>query len=116
MSLPANLEGAYISICGALREPTLADLTVRQLGVMMFIANKSKTDIYSTKDIHELLGLSKPAITRACDTLQELGYVVRKAHPLDRRMVSLTLTNLGTRYLNKMAKVSLPIDGLRLAA
>jgi DNA-binding MarR family transcriptional regulator len=116
MPIPETLETVYSSICGAIRDPKLPDLTVRQLGVMLFLSNKKKNDIYSSKNLSEVLGLGKPAITRACDTLVQKGYLVRKIHPYDARMINLALTQSGQAYLKRMAKSAEPFQSTLLAA
>ncbi len=75
------------------------DLTMRQLAVLL--------EIYLVPPPHTVRGLAatldvtKPVITRALDTLGEMGLVDRVRDPLDRRSVIVKRTVGGALFLEK---------------
>ena len=74
-----------------------ADLTQRQLALLL--------TVYLTPPPHTVRGLaaqldiSKPAVTRALDRLQTLGFARRKPEPSDRRGIEVQRTVKGAVYL-----------------
>mgnify|MGYP005752775603 FL=1 len=76
-----------------------ADLTMRQLAVLL--------EIYLVPPPHTVRGLAatlnvtKPVITRALDTLGEMGLVDRVRDELDRRSVIVKRTVGGALFLEK---------------
>ena len=74
-----------------------ADLTQRQLALLL--------TVYLTPPPHTVRGLaaqldiSKPAVTRALDRLQALGFAKRKPEPSDRRGIEVQRTVKGAVYL-----------------
>jgi DNA-binding MarR family transcriptional regulator len=77
-----------------------ADLTARQLGVLL--------TVYLTDGPHTVRGLaaglkvSKPAITRALDRLGELDLARRTVDPKDRRSVLVQRTPGGQTFLAEL--------------
>lgn len=77
------------------------DLTMRQMTVLL--------TVYMTKDPHTVRGLAekmnvtKPVITRALDTLGQLGYLKRKRDEKDRRNVLIQRTVKGAVYLSELS-------------
>jgi DNA-binding MarR family transcriptional regulator len=75
------------------------DLTMRQLAILL--------EIYLVPPPHTVRGLAatlnvtKPVITRALDTLGEMGLVDRIRDDLDRRSVIVKRTVGGALYLEK---------------
>jgi DNA-binding MarR family transcriptional regulator len=75
------------------------DLTMRQLAVLL--------EIYLVPPPHTVRGLAatlnvtKPVITRALDTLGDLGLVDRVRDDLDRRSVIVKRTVSGALFLEK---------------
>lgn len=75
------------------------DLTMRQLAILL--------EIYLVPPPHTVRGLAatlnvtKPVITRALDTLGEMGLVDRIRDELDRRSVIVKRTVSGALYLEK---------------
>jgi len=78
------------------------DLSARQLAVLM--------SVYMTPAPHTVRGLAenlstpKPAITRAIDTLSELGLVRRRRDPVDGRNVFVQRTVAGSVHLTEFAE------------
>jgi len=70
------------------------DLSVRQLAVLMACKLAKQT----VRGLAERLNLHKPAITRAADKLEELGFIARAKDPNDGRSVLLSITVAGRKF------------------
>src|SRR5438874_6624534 len=46
--------------------------------------------------------ITRGGMTKALDVLEKLGYVRRRPHPSDRRMLLVEITDLGTRVMNEL--------------
>jgi DNA-binding MarR family transcriptional regulator len=55
------------------------------------------------RGIAERLNISKPAVTRALDTLSIKGLVKRKRDPSDKRNVLIQRTVKGSMYLSELS-------------
>lgn len=79
------------------------DLSARQMALLL--------TVYLTEPPHTVRGLaqglniSKPAVTRALDRLQDLDYVRRKPDETDRRNVLIQRTVKGSVYLSEFAEM-----------
>ena len=88
------------------------DLTTRQMLVMLVVYAPWAQKV-RVRDLAEDLSLSKPAISRALDRLEQLGYVRRKADSSDGRSVVLQPTMRGSKFLADFAEfVQQAIDRL----
>lgn len=74
------------------------DLTVRQLCVLLECRGAPRT----VRSLAESINISKPAITRAVDKLQELGYLERREDPDDRRSVLISLRKPGMTFTTSL--------------
>ncbi len=78
------------------------DLTARQLAVLTTVY---LTDApHTVRGLAEELGVGKPAITRALDTLCRHRYVRRRRDPADGRNVLVQRTAAGSVYLRDLAE------------
>lgn len=86
-------------------DPALPDLTLRQMGVLMHIADipKGKPGL-STGQIADVFGVQKPAVTRAVQRLAQFDYAVSAPAPMDGRKVEISVTPAGRAFLAKVAK------------
>ena len=79
------------------------DLSARQMALMM--------EVYLTPPPHtvgllaENLNISKPAITRALDTMGRMGLVKRKRDESDRRNVHVQRTVKGSVFLREFGDI-----------
>ena len=80
------------------REP---DLSVRQISVLITIYLEPQP--HTVRALAEKLGVTKPVITRALDTMGRQGLVSRKRDPADRRNVLVQRTVDGALYLERLA-------------
>lgn len=78
-------------------EEEAPDLSLRQMGVLLLTAigfNKA-----TVKSLSDELNISRPAVSRALNRLEEEGFVRRLPHPTDGRVVVLTVLPSAYRYL-----------------
>ena len=77
------------------------DLTQRQLALLLTIYLTPPP--HTVRGLAEHLGVSKPAITRALDTLSIKGLVKRKRDEADKRNVLVQRTVKGSVYLSELS-------------
>ena len=88
------------------------DLTLRQMAILLQIYLVPPP--HTVRGLAATLGVSKPVITRALDTMGTMGLVDRVRDDKDRRNVIIKRTVTGALYLEKLG--DLVIDqGRRLA-
>src|SRR5688572_848503 len=75
------------------------DITQGRFGVMMALWGNSQrcgtASPLTPAELAERTGVTRATITGLVDTLERAGYVTRKPHPDDRRMMSVGLTKKG---------------------
>jgi len=77
------------------------DLSARQMAITLgvYMADGPHT----VRGLAADLNISKPAVTRALDRLEELGFVRRQKDPDDRRSVLVLRTVRGSVFLSDFA-------------
>ena len=78
------------------------DLTNRQMGLMMLVYLTPGP--HTVRGLARTLGVSKPVVTRALNTLSGLGYLRRERDLDDRRNVFVVRTNDGAEFLEGFRK------------
>ena len=73
------------------------DLTNRQMALMLLVYMTPGP--HTVRGLANILGVSKPVITRALNTLGTLGYLRRVRDEADRRNVFVAKTNVGQEFL-----------------
>lgn len=73
------------------------DLTNRQMALLLTVYLSPGP--HTVRGLARLLGVSKPVITRALNTLGGLGYLRRERDQDDRRNVFVVRTNSGAEFL-----------------
>lgn len=102
MKKPTPVECFSKIVTSLVRSEDLPDLNMRQMAVL-FAAQKSKATFLSVTPLAESLNISKPAVTRALDRLEDLDFAVRYPNPLDGRLVDIQVTDRGIDYLSTLA-------------
>jgi DNA-binding MarR family transcriptional regulator len=87
------------------------DLTARQLAVFLKVYLEPGTD-HTVRGLAAELNVSKPAITRALDRLEELSFMKRDTDPHDRRSVIAGRTPAGSAYLRTLSGYMAAADKL----
>lgn len=77
------------------------DLTARQLAVLMTVYLAPPP--HTVRGLAAQLGVGKPAITRALDTLTRLGLIRRRRDEEDGRNVLISCTAKATVYLSEFS-------------
>ena len=75
-------------------------LTARQVEIMESLYHNAEGTM-TPADLADEVALSRSAMTSALDSLEKLGHTVRAPHPSDRRMVSISLTPAGRKFINQ---------------
>ncbi len=73
------------------------DLTNRQMALLMLVYLTPGP--HTVRGLAKVLGVSKPVVTRALNTLGTLGYLRRERDQDDRRNVFVVRTNNGADFL-----------------
>jgi DNA-binding MarR family transcriptional regulator len=74
-----------------------ADLTNRQMALLLLVYHTNGP--HTVRGLAGLLGVSKPVVTRALNTLGGLGYLRRERDEKDRRNIFITRTDAGAEFL-----------------
>ncbi|MDL2353498.1 MAG: MarR family winged helix-turn-helix transcriptional regulator [Pseudomonadota bacterium] len=74
------------------------DLTNRQMALLMLVYLTPGP--HTVRGLARLLGVSKPVVTRALNTLGGLGYLRRERDQDDRRNVFVVRTSNGAEFLD----------------
>ncbi|MFZ4688412.1 MAG: MarR family transcriptional regulator [Polymorphobacter sp.] len=77
------------------------DLTNRQMALILVA--RQETGPHTVRGLAARLGVSKPVVTRALNSLTGLGLVVRRRDEADRRSVFVDLTSVGEEFLKDFA-------------
>ena len=84
------------------------DLTNRQMALMLLVYLTPGP--HTVRGLAHILGVSKPVITRALNTLGALGYLRRVRDESDRRNVFVAKTSTGQEFLESFER-NLEHDG-----
>jgi DNA-binding MarR family transcriptional regulator len=76
------------------------DLTLRQMAILLHIYLVPPP--HTVRGLAATLGVTKPVITRALDTMGEMGLVDRQRDERDRRNVVIKRTVAGALFLEKL--------------
>jgi DNA-binding MarR family transcriptional regulator len=79
------------------------DLTARQMAILLTVYLEQPP--HTVRGLAALLGISKPAVTRALDTLTGMELVRRKRDETDRRSVLVQRTVRGAVYMTDFGDV-----------
>jgi DNA-binding MarR family transcriptional regulator len=73
------------------------DLTNRQMALLLLVYLTPGP--HTVRGLAQSLGVSKPVVTRALNTLGALGYLRRERDEADRRNIFIAPTDLGADFL-----------------
>ena len=87
------------------------DLSARQMAIVLTVYTSPPP--HSVRALAEILGIAKPAVTRALDRLSILGFIRRTRDEADRRMVHVQRTVKGAVFLSEFAdQIAEAADGI----
>ena len=99
-----NHDDALVLLRDALAASVRADapdLSTRQMSILLRVYTVQSS--HTVRELSEVLNISKPAISRAVDRLEKLGYVRRRRNEYDRRSVRVEGTAKGNIFIMKFA-------------
>jgi len=108
---PSQALGLWHRVALAQVEDNAPDLTLRQTAILLQIYLVPPP--HTVRGLANVLGVTKPVITRALDSMGAMGLVDRERDAKDRRNVVIKRTVAGALYLEKFG--DLIIDGARKA-
>jgi DNA-binding MarR family transcriptional regulator len=82
------------------------DLTNRQMALLLLVYLTPGP--HTVRGLAQSLGVSKPVVTRALNTLGALGYLRRQRDENDRRNIFIAHTDVGAHFLEGFGEL---IDG-----
>ena len=94
------LHGAALDIVRDTTPDGMADLTMRQLSILLIIY--LETPPHTVRGLAHRLKVTKPVITRALDTMGKAGLVSRRRDLEDGRNVIIQRTVDGALYVEKL--------------
>jgi len=97
---PAQALRLWHDVSLALVRDAEPDLSARQITILITIYLEPQP--HTVRALAAKLGVSKPVITRALDTLGRQGLVTRKRDPSDRRNVIVQRTVNGSLFLERL--------------
>ena len=77
------------------------DLSARQMAILLTVYLTPPP--HTVKGLSEKLDVTKPAITRALDTMGQMGLLKRRRDPEDKRNVLVQSTVEGSAFLSEFA-------------
>lgn len=104
-----SLAGWMRTLIGYVRSGA-PDLTNRQMALLMLVYLTPGP--HTVRGLARVLGVSKPVVTRALNTLGALGYLRRERDQDDRRNVFVVHTNDGTEFLEGFKRFLRADDGV----
>jgi DNA-binding MarR family transcriptional regulator len=79
------------------------DLSVRQMTILLTVYLEAPP--HTVRDLARKLGVSKPVITRALDSMGKVELLSRRRDEKDRRNVLVQRTVRGALYLERLADI-----------
>lgn len=77
------------------------DLTQRQMAILLTVYTTDPP--HTVRELAATLGVAKPVVTRALDSLGRYGYLKRKRDAADRRNVLVQRTVKGSVFLSEFS-------------
>lgn len=77
------------------------DLSARQMAILLIVYGEAPP--HTVRGLAAYLNISKPAVTRALDTMGRLDFVRRKRDEQDRRSILVQRTIKGSVFLSDFA-------------
>lgn len=75
-------------------------------GGMFVLGSLKRHGTLSMSDIGKIVSMPKPHVTLIVDRLIEVGFVERQTNPKDRRVINISLTNLGLTNFESIKKAA----------
>lgn len=93
-----------LALVREVRPDAMADLSMRQLSILMIVYMEAPP--HTVRGLAAKLGVTKPVITRALDSMGKAGLVSRRRDEADRRNVIIQRTVKGALYLETIGDMA----------
>lgn len=93
-----------LALVREVRPDGMADLSMRQLSILMIVYMEAPP--HTVRGLAAKLGVTKPVITRALDSMGKAGLVSRRRDEADRRNVIIQRTVKGALYLETIGDMA----------
>lgn len=93
----------WLDVTVALVRDSAPDLSARQMAILLVVYLEPPPQ--TVRGLAERLKVTKPAITRALDTLGRLDLLTRRRDDVDRRNVIVQRTMAGAKYVHTLETV-----------
>ena len=70
------------------------------------VAHLSQEGAVSVREIHRRVDMDKSKVSRAASRLEENGFIAKRTHPTDGRLVELTLTDRGQAMIAELTPIA----------
>jgi len=70
------------------------------------VAHLSQSGAVSVREIHRKVDMDKSKVSRAASRLEAAGYITKRPHQGDRRLVELALTDRGRAMIEEIAPLA----------
>lgn len=70
------------------------------------VAHLSQEGAVSVREIHRRVDMDKSKVSRAAGRLEERGFIAKRTHPTDKRLVELTLTDRGQAMIAELTPIA----------
>lgn len=98
------LHNIALALVREVRPDGMADLSMRQLSILMIVYLEAPP--HTVRGLAAKLGVTKPVITRALDSMGKAGLVSRRRDDADRRNVIIQRTVKGALYLETIGDMA----------
>ncbi len=95
------LLGISLSLVRETKPEGLADLSMRQTSILLIVYLEPPP--HTVRGLAAKLGVTKPVITRALDSMGKAGLLSRRRDDVDKRNVIIQRTVKGALYIEKIA-------------
>lgn len=100
-----------LSVAAARTSEALAKQYKSRFGISIpewrVLVHLAQSGNVSVRDIEKRVAMEKPKVSRAATRLEEAGYIRKKMHDTDKRLVSLSLTRKGKALMAKLLPLAL---------
>ena len=96
-------EMIVLSVRSTADESSDRELSQRQLSVLLIVGLEGEVD-HRVGDLADRLKVSKIAITRAVDRLEQFNYIRRDHDPNDGRSIIISRTATGNAYIRQLSR------------
>lgn len=80
-------------------------ITVSEWRILVHLY-QDQAGLVSTRDIQQRVDMHKSRVSRAAKKLEGSGYIIKRPHPTDRRIINLALTEKGHEIMGEISPIA----------